>query len=425
MGIIRPIFQGRTYRHLLYLAMAFPLGLAYFVFLVTGVSVGAGLIVVWVGVPILLGMMLAWRGIGTFERGLHRGLLGIDIPEPTTTFLGEGSLWSRIKGLLEDSVTWRTLAWLFIRFPAGLFTFVVLVTLTSVAVTFMAAPLLIPLDVEWFTRWNIDVEPGFFNIGGWEPGNSDIWWITTLGVILFIAEFHLINGLAWIHGVVGKALLGTSARQREVVLETRTTELEERTRLAHELHDSIGHAVTLMVVQAGAGRKVFESDPAFAKESLEIIENTGRTSLSELDRVLGILRSDGGGTIEPPALGLGDLDDLVARVREADFPVSLTVNGSVQSLPRDLQTAAYRIVQEALTNVMRHAGTPTTVSVRALGDALDIDIVNEAPETTPQPPSRVGRGVIGMRERVAAYGGVSEIGPTPEGGFRVYVRFPL
>ena len=108
MGFIRPIFQARTYRHIVYLALAFPLGLAYFVFLITGISVGGGLLVVWVGLPILLAMILAWRGIGTFERGLHRGLLDIDIPEPPVTFLGEGTLWTRIRGILADGATWRT-----------------------------------------------------------------------------------------------------------------------------------------------------------------------------------------------------------------------------------------------------------------------------------------------------------------------------
>ena len=422
MGLIRPIFQGSTYRHLVYLALAFPLGLMYFIFLVTGVSVGFGLVVVWVGIPILLGMVLAWRGIGTFERGLHRMLLDADIAEPPTRFLGEGTLWERIKGLLQDSGTWRTLLWLFLRFPSGIFTFVVLVTLPIVALAMIVAPVTLPLDL---TNWNVEVDPDWFTINGWSPDGGDAWWMVPIGVLGLIIFFHVVNGLAWLYRITGIALLGPSARERERVLETRATEAETRTRLAHELHDSIGHAVTLMVVQAGAGRKVFEDDPAFAKESLGIIEQTGRTSLSELDRVLAILRDDGSTAIEPPAPDLSDLDALVARVREADIPVTLSVSGAVTSLPRDIQRAAYRVIQEALTNVMRHAQSATTVTVDAWPAWLEIDVTNAPASIVPGRGAGTGRGIIGMRERVAAYRGTSEIGPTLEGGYRVWVRFPL
>ncbi len=421
MALLRPIFEARTYRHAVYLALAFPLGLAYFVFLVTGISVGFGLLIVWVGLPILLAMILAWRGIGTFERGLHRGLLDIDIPEPTVKFLGEGTLWQRIKGILADGGTWRMLVWLFLRFPLGVFTFTVLVSITAIVAVLVAAPVLIPVA----DNMNVDVRVGSIMIDNWRPQAIDAWWMVPLGLLLLIIEMHVINGLAWVHGVVGRALLGSSAREREVVLETRATELEQRTRLAHELHDSIGHAVTLMVVQAGAGRKVFDSDPDFVRESLEIIEQTGRTSLGELDRVLGILRDDGAGAGAPPVPDLGHLDELIAGVQEADIPVALTVTGDLDAVPRGVQGTAYRVVQEALTNVMRHAGTATAVKVRALGDALDIEVVNDPPEVPPPPRTGVGRGVSGMRDRVAAFGGISEIGPTLDGGYRVYVRLPM
>lgn len=422
MGLFRPIFQSRTYRHLVYLAVAFPLGLLYFIFLVTGVSVGFGLIVVWVGIPILLGMVLAWRGLGTFERSLHRALLGIDIPEPAITIRGEGRLWDRIKALLRDSVTWRTLLWLNLRFPAGVATFVVLVVMFTTTAVLLASPALVLLEPRQFGI-NIDPLPTYSD--GWSPDSFDLFWMVPLGMILFVASFHIINGMAAVYRFVGIALLGPSLRERTEVAETRATEAETRTRLAHELHDSIGHAVTLMVVQAGAGRKVFDEDPDFAKESLEVIEQTGRSSLGELDRVLGILRDDGAGAIEPPAPDLSDLDGLVARVREADIPVTLTVSGATTGLPRDVQQAAYRVVQEALTNVMRHAQSATTVTVDALPAWLDIEVTNTPSGNGSARSSGAGRGVIGMRERVAAYGGASEIGPTLEGGYRVWVRFPL
>ena len=422
MGLIRPIFEARTYRHLIYLALAFPLGLFYFVFLVTGVSVGFGLIVVWVGIPILFGMVMAWRGLGTFERGLHRAFLDVDIPEPALTLRGEGRFIDRVKDVLRDGATWRTLLWLNLRFPAGIATFVILVVFFTVSVTALTSPVWIGLDPGDFGF----IEPSVqIEINNWKPGPSDLWWIVPLGLLTTIAFFHLINGMAAAYRIGGEALLGTSLRRRAEVAETRATEAETRTRLAHELHDSIGHAMTLMVVQAGAGRKVFEDDPEFAKESLEVIEQTGRQSLGELDRVLGILREDGVAAIEPPAPDLSQLDELVRGVREADIPVTLSVSGAVTSLPLDIQRAAYRIVQEALTNVMRHAGSATVVTVDALPAWLDVEVTNAPAGIVSTRNSGNGRGLVGMRERVAAYRGASEIGPTVEGGYRVWVRFPL
>jgi len=422
MGLIRPIFEGRTYRHLIYLALAFPLGLFYFIFLVVGVSVGFGLIVIWIGIPILLGMVLAWRAFGTFERGLHRTFLDVDIPEPAFTLRGEGRLIDRVKAVLRDATTWRTLLWLNLRFPAGIATFVILVVFFTVSVTFLTSPIWIGLDP---TDFGI-VDPAVrIEINNWKPASSDLWWLVPIGLMTTIAFFHLINGMATAYRIGGEALLGPSLRRRAEVAETRATEAETRSVLAHELHDSIGHAMTLMVVQAGAGRKVFENDPDFAKESLEIIEQTGRQSLGELDRVLGILREDGVAAIEPPAPDLSDLDSLVGRVREADIPVTLSVSGGVTSLPLDLQRSAYRIIQEALTNVMRHAGSATVVTVDALPAWLDVEVTNAPSGTVSARSIGNGRGLIGMRERVAAYGGSSEIGPTVEGGYRVWVRFPL
>ncbi len=422
MGLIRPIFQARTYRHLVYLALAFPLGLFYFVFLVVGVSVGFGLIVIWVGIPILLGMVLAWRGFGTFERGLHRTFLDVDIPEPALTLRGEGRLVERVKAVLRDATTWRTLLWLNLRFPAGIATFVILVVFFTMSVTFMTSPIWIGFDPARFGFIDPAVQ---IEINNWKPGPSDLWWLVPSGLITTIAFFHLVNGMAAAYRVGGEALLGPSLRRRAEVAESRATEAETRTRLAHELHDSIGHAMTLMVVQAGAGRKVFEDDPDFAMESLEIIEQTGRQSLGELDRVLGILREDGVAAIEPPAPDLSHLDVLVGRVREADIPVTLSVSGGVTSLPIDLSRAAYRIIQEALTNVMRHAGSATVVTVDALPAWLDVEVMNAPSGVVSPRANRNGRGLIGIRERVAAYGGSSEIGPTVGGGYRVWVRFPL
>jgi signal transduction histidine kinase len=413
-----PWVSARTYAQLAYLALAFPLGLAYFVFLVTGISVGAGLVIVWVGVPILLGMLLSWRALGGFERFLHRQLLGVEIDEPFTSIRGEGSLWQRTKSLLTDAVTWRTLLWLFIRFPAGIFVFVVMVTslaITGSLIGFGAGAVL-GLD---FAEWGKVFEgENFFD-------SIDERFALPAGLALLSLQPHVVRGLAWFHAVAGTALLGPSVRERERVLQARTTVLEERTKLAHELHDAVGHTVTLMTVQAGAGRKVFDTDPAFARSSLGTIEESGRRALAELDHILGLLREDEGGG-SAPAAGLDRLPDLVREVGDAGLVATLEVTGEPHPLPQGLDSSAYRIVQEALTNVLKHAAAaPATIRVDHQPDALVIEVIDDGPRAGPAVTDRAGHGLVGIRERAAVFGAEIEVGPRPESGYRVWVRFPL
>jgi signal transduction histidine kinase len=413
-----PWASRRTYEEFAYLLLAFPLGLAYFVFLVTGISVGAGLVVVWIGVPILLGMLLGWRELGRFERFLHRHLLGVVIAEPLTSIRGEGSLWQRTKLLLVDSSTWRTLVWLFLRFPAGVAVFVLLVTLiaTSLGLIALGAGAVLGLEsAEWANLLDSD-RP---TVG------VDERLALPVGVLLVLIQPHVVRGLAWFHAVVGASLLGPSPRAREQVLQARTTVLEERTKLAHELHDAVGHTVTLMTVQAGAGRKVFESDPVFARSSLETIEVSGRRALAELDHILGLLREDEGGGSAPPA-GLGRLPDLVQEVGEAGLTATLEVEGDRPPLPQGMDSTAYRIVQEALTNVLKHAASaPATIRVEYQRAAMIIEVIDSGPIGASPASERAGQGLVGMRERAAVFGAEIEVGPLPAGGYRVWVRFPL
>ena len=418
-ALLGPWASSRMYAEFAYLVLAFPLGLAYFVFLVTGVSVGAGLIVVWVGVPMLLGMLLSWRALGRFERLLHRSLLGVEIDEPHTSIRGDGSLWQRTKRLLEDSVTWRTLLWLLIRFPAGVIVFVVVVTFlaTSLGLIALGAGAALGLDFaegSKFLEWEI---PPF--------GEVDDRFALLVGGLLLLVLPPIVRGLAGFHAVVGAALLGPSLRAREQELQARTTVLEERTKLAHELHDAVGHTVTLMTVQAGAGRKVFDSDPVFARSSLETIEVSGRRALAELDHILGLLREDEGGGSAPPA-GLDRLPELVREVGDVGLVATLKVTGERPQLPPGLDSSAYRIVQEALTNVLKHAGAaPATIHVEYQSAALVIEVIDEGTASQTFVSGRAGQGLIGIRERAAVFGGQVEVGPRPTGGYRVWVRFPL
>ena len=208
------------------------------------------------------------------------------------------------------------------------------------------------------------------------------------------------------------------ARAREAVA-------EERARLARELHDSVGHALNVVVLHAGAAHRVIETKPQLALEALDSIETAGRQALADIERMLGILRAPDEEASCDVTPGLSQLETLCAQVREAGLPVALAVEGAARPLPASLDLTAYRIVQEALTNTLKHAGkTRATVSVRYADDGLVIDVVDEGRGVAPG-VSGGGRGLLGMRERVAAFRGDLTAGPRAEGGFAVHARLPL
>jgi signal transduction histidine kinase len=182
-----------------------------------------------------------------------------------------------------------------------------------------------------------------------------------------------------------------------------------------------------MVVQAAAARRVAATDPAAAAEAIAAVETAGRTALGEMRRMLEVLRTDEAGVGPQP--GLGDLDRLVAQVREAGVPVALEMEGTPRTLPVGMDLAAYRIVQEALTNTVKHAGKANArVTVRYLPRELEIEAVDDgrgaAAPLLAGTPDGAGQGLVGMRERVALYGGEIETGAVFPGGYRVHVRLP-
>jgi signal transduction histidine kinase len=216
--------------------------------------------------------------------------------------------------------------------------------------------------------------------------------------------------------------------ERARALEARQAAWQERARLARELHDVIGHTVNVMVIQAGAGRRTLAADRGLAERAFQTIESTGREALEELDRLLGILRTEEDEPELPPQPGLEQLHALAGRFEDAGLPVELTIEGEEVPLPRSLDQSAYRILQEALTNALRHAGgTIAHVAVRYRNDRLELEVANDGREDR-RPQNHHpggGRGLIGIRERVALFGGDLEAGPRAGGGFVVRCRFPL
>ncbi|MEU5791151.1 histidine kinase [Micromonospora purpureochromogenes] len=198
----------------------------------------------------------------------------------------------------------------------------------------------------------------------------------------------------------------------------------ERLRIARELHDMVAHSIGVIAIQAGVGARVIDSQPAQARAALATIEATSRETLAGLRRTLGALRRPQAESASlDPTPGLADLDRLVTAAADAGVRVRLRRHGPSRPVPADLDLAAYRIVQEALTNVVRHAGTPDCrVTVEQRPDELTVEVVDDG---RGGPVGGEGHGIVGMRERVALLGGRFRAGPRPEGGFRVTARLPV
>jgi signal transduction histidine kinase len=399
--VVKPLFRRVTYVRLAYLALSPVLGTTYLLLLGTGLTLGLLLVVLWVGVPILLGVLGLARWLATFDRTLANALLGTAIvpPQPSTP---RRSGTGAVRTMLRDPVTWRSLLWVIARGPIGLFTSTVLSTWAILVGALVVTPALHGDD-------------------GWPvPG-----WLAWLALpVLVLGLPHLAHALTEVHVILARQLLGPPPSEQLAAVRRQAEELAHRNRLARELHDSVGHTLTVGVVQAAAAERVFDSDPEFAKEALATIADAHRDALRELDRVLGALRED---AVALPAPGLAAVDALVASARAAGLPLTLTVTGDTEAIAGVVGTEAYRIVQEALTNVLRHAGlVPTTVTIAARGEELEVTVENGPPDHRPT-MGAVGRarGLRGVSERVRSLGGAVAVGPTATGGFRLSVVLPL
>jgi signal transduction histidine kinase len=213
--------------------------------------------------------------------------------------------------------------------------------------------------------------------------------------------------------------------EREREERTRAAVAAERARIARDLHDVIAHSVTVMTVQGGAARLLLDSDPARAREPLLVVEETGHQALADMRRLVGIVQDE---PERAPALtpqpGLADLPALAEKLRRAGLPTDLVVHGEPETLTPGVELTAYRVVQEALTNALKHAG-PATARVTVIYEpqALRLEISDDGPGTSSQ--QNGGHGLVGMRERVALYGGRLEVGARAGGGFSVRARLPL
>lgn len=210
-------------------------------------------------------------------------------------------------------------------------------------------------------------------------------------------------------------------RERDLLASQRVQ--HERTRIARELHDAVAHSVSVMIIQAGAARRRVSIDPAAAAEAMTTIEVTGRQAMTEMRRILGVLRDDGETDLHPQP-SLDSLPSLIAV--DPELPLVFRTEGDLNGLPVGMELSAYRVVQEALTNVRRHAGVVHQVEVHVARatDALTVEVVDDGRGASVQ-RSDEGYGLVGMRERVGAFDGQLFTGPRQGGGWRVTARFPL
>ena len=238
--------------------------------------------------------------------------------------------------------------------------------------------------------------------------------------------------LAWVIGrtlrrprILAAALQDRALEQeRQLADEARRAVAEERTRIARELHDVIGHALSVIVVQAGAERRVLGNGQGSTREVLAAIEQAGRQALAELGRSLGILRKNDQELELAPQPSLRQLDELLAQVREAGLSVELRIEGKEAALAPGVDLCAYRVVQESLTNVLKHAGPARAqVIIQFHKWDLDIQIIDDG--RGPTYGVGGGHGILGMRERVALYGGDLQTGPRDGRGYEVRARLPL
>ncbi|SCL20034.1 Signal transduction histidine kinase [Micromonospora rhizosphaerae] len=433
--MLGPLVRASTWRRGVFLLLGGVLALPYaliaaaFAQLLTRSEVprpvGFGLLLVAVvlaAVPVFLG------GSRALEVAAARALLGVDLPEPA------------VGHRIDRETRLRSALWITLHLVTGGLVLFAAISAFPMALVFIAQ------------QFGVDTGPvqgaGFGPLTGRDPR-----WMTLTGVVLLVGLGYAVAGLGALAASMAPVLLGPSQGERIAALEARATRLAERNRLARELHDSVGHALTVATLQAGAARELLDVDPEFVRRALAAIEETGRHAMEDLDHVLGLLRETDGretggrgtGGVRPPGgtapqRTLAQLGRLVDETRAAGLPVESQVTGAVGELPAAVSREGYRIVQEGLTNAARYGRGPVTLRVDVPPEAtapgrsaapavpsrscrwLDIELVNDLRGATG--PGRGGRGLDGMRERVLLLGGRITAGPEDD-RWRVRVRLPV
>jgi signal transduction histidine kinase len=256
------------------------------------------------------------------------------------------------------------------------------------------------------------------------PGHTtaEVYFIPLDFAICWFAGFVLRESADQTEAAESRATVAEHDREADALRAV----IEERTRIARELHDIVGHSVSVMTVQTSGVRRLLRHEQEQEREALLAVERTGREALAEMRRVVGALRDPEGGPALAPQPSLSRIDTLVAHARETGLPVDLEIEGEPVPLPAGVDLTAYRLVQEGLTNTIKHASAKhADVRVRYDGDHVEIEVSDDGRRVDGRPSSTARHGLVGMRERVAIYGGELEAGARAEGGYRLRARLPV
>src|SRR5215218_4797799 len=402
--------EPQSYRNLVYLALALPLGVAYVTILVAGLSVGAGLAVILVGIGLLLATLFALRAMAAVERTLARRLLRISIHPPLEG--GIHSNWrQRVQLWLRDPVTWKSLVFLLGKLPMGLVAYAAIGLLGLSSVVLALAPVIVAFTPVILFGWEIDNPVAA--IAAVPPG-----------VVLFLLCLHLFNGLAWLYGVCARVMLGPSTvdlRERVEGLKDASARIlaaadDERRRIERDLHDGAQQRLVALNVLLGVVEGKLEKDPAAAGP---LVAQARREATEAVKELRELARG-----IHPALLAdrglIAALEALAARA-----PFKVVISGVPdQRLPPAVEATAYFITAEALTNVAKYAGDEAKAWVELQEDRGRLRVTVRDDGAGGADPRR-GTGLRGLNDRVAALDGRFEVTSPPGGGTTVVAELPL
>lgn len=410
------LVRGSTYLRWVYLLLGAALVLAFILVdsalvsllnelhlpaVLTGVLVALFIVVP----PALLGLLPAVREV---EGIAVESLLGVRFEERP---LGPARNWPQRR---------RTATWFCLHLAAGGFAGTLSTVVFGLGAMLLAAPFRAPGKHELIPGIDYTVSSRWTD-----------YWMPLAAIAGILALLLLSSAIGSLLAYAAPRVLGPTPAERIELLEQQTATLAERNRLARELHDSVGHALSLVTIQAAAARRVLATDPAFAENALAAMETSARAALADLDHVLGLLREDRRpGSEKAPQATLGDITRLVESTRAGGITVTVQRQGRLEQLPAAVSREAYRIVQEGLTNAIRHAGRPAdqlevALSINLGSGGLRLELTNPVSTTANEPQrSGGGTGLAGIRERVAVLRGSVEAGLVQD-QWRLAVTLPV
>jgi signal transduction histidine kinase len=401
--------RGQTWLNLGYLLLGFPTGLAYFIVLVVGLSLGVALAILVVGLAILLATLAAWRAMAAVERGLARGLLGVVIPHPPAD-RRDLPVVERVTRWLRDPVTWKSLVFVALKFPLGLASFCAVVVLGGFSLVLLFSPLIViwtPVTVfGWIVTSWVEALP-----------------LMVAGVPAVLLVLHLCNGLGWLWALFARVMLGPSTVQlHERVDDLRDARARiiaaadaERRRIERDLHDGAQQRLVALSLTLGMAESRLTADPAAAAPLIAQAREEARLAVQELRELAS--------GIHPALLserGLGPaLEALAARA-----PVPTTVDGVPSfRVPPQVESAAYFVTAEALTNVAKYAGATSASVTLAIEHGRLLLVIRDDGAGGADPAA--GSGLRGLRDRVEALDGQLHIDSPPGLGTTLIAEIPL